>query len=336
MINRDQLGQNLIKTVKINEERPAKDYSQIIKPIVFDGLTVASAVSFGYLYKQFIASGAGIVVLLVGFAVFSVFSALQAFLVNRSLFNRFLVILLETIAFMAFFYNEDLRLLGIVAAVTLALLFWGDIAGRSEMKNNIEIKFFKTAKPVLKKIITAIVFLTVVLYLPNVNKDNILISKRNFQFFFDGTIGFAEKFYPEINFRSSFGDMTKSVARLELMQQSEFKNLSEYQQEKILKQASAQISELINKNLNLDIAPGEKLSDAFYNFLVSVLEGWRVKFGENFLIGWAVIVFLTVRGFGIIFQWLISIISFLAYELLLATNFFQIIGESRTKEIVQF
>lgn len=204
------------------------------------------------------------------------------------------------------------------------------------LKNGLEIKFFSAAGPVLRKLVTVLSLLLVVLYLPRLNQGNIFISQDSFRSFFDFTNGIVSNFYPEINLNSSFGQLTESFARLELETNSAFRAMSPSDRAAAIQQVSSQVSNSLSKILGVAISPNEAASDVFYNFIVGTLNGWSGRFGVWFVFGWALTVFLIVRSFGVLFYWAASFVAFVVYQILLTSGVVHIIGEARTHEIAEF
>lgn len=324
--------QNLISRVKPDEpiRRPG-----IYKPVIMDILTVASALGVGYVYKQFLAGLADYFLLLAAITAFSVLSVLQVFF-TKELGHRFWILILEAAALLSLFYGYDLKILGAGAVIVIAFTFWGEVLGHRELENSIEITFFRAAKPTLKKLTTALVLLFVILYTPQLNGKTVLIPETGFQSFYNWAAGLVTTFYPEINLSSSFKKLTEDVALLELKNSRPFLDLSPADQQSAIRQTAADLTTNLNKNFNTTLNGDEPASDAFYAMLVKLLNNWRGRFGYYFIIGWAVAIFLMFRALGVIFYIVAGLIAFLVYQILLASGFIYIFGETRTHEIIEY
>jgi hypothetical protein len=323
---------NLIR--QVNPESAARNPS-FYKAIGLDVLTVASAAAVGFFYNWYLEGKADLATLILCLVVFAVFSALQL-LLAKSFVRRFWILVLEVAAVLGFFYSYNLEFLAITGGAALVLLSWGEMRGRSALENGLEIKFFSAAGPVLRKLVTVLSFLLVVLYLPRLNQSSIFMSQDNFRSFFDFTNGVVSNFYPEINLNSSFGQLTESFARLELETNSTFRAMSPSDRAAAIQQVSSQVSNSLSKILGVAISPNEATSDVFYNFIVGTLNGWSEKFGVWFIFGWALTVFLIIRSFGVLFYWAASFMAFIVYQILLTSGVVHIIGEARTHEIAEF
>ncbi|MDO8537008.1 MAG: hypothetical protein Q7R94_02060 [bacterium] len=325
-------SQNLIR--QVNAESASRQPG-FYKTIVFDALTVLSAIALGYTYKQYLLSRGGITVLLVTILVYAAFATLQVFF-SKTIGHRFSILLLEIMALSGFFYDIDFKMLAISAAIVLVFFLWGDLGGKRELNNGLQIRFFKAATPFLKKFTTAVILMLIIFYLPRLDQDQPFISKENFQVIFGWASGLTTKFYPEINFNSSFGKLAEGIARLELQTNQNFKSLPSANQEELIRQAADQVSQAIGKSLGVTISLDEPASDVFYNFVLAQVSGLRARFGDLFTVGFVLAVFIAVRGVGIIFYWIAGFFTFIVYQILLASGFIHILGESRTHEVIVY
>lgn len=305
------------------------------KSFFFDALTIASAAGLGYSYRGFLRGDYGPGLLLGAAGIFLIFSVLQSFF-TKNFARRFLVLLLQGFAAFLFFSDYNYRFLSVSAALFLILPFFGEILARSELGNAMEIKFLKAARPVLAKWTTALIAISIILYLPQWDAEKSFVSRSGFQGFYDWAAGLAGSIYPDIKFGSSFGELASDFAELQLKKDPAFKNLSPFAQEQILQETARSATEGLSETLGFPIESESSVSDTLYNLLIALFKGWHAKFGDFFLWGWGLAVFFIVRGLGTIFYWAISLLAFMIYQMLLASNFVHIVGETRTKEVIEW
>lgn len=248
--------------------------------------------------------------------------------------RRTMIVALSVLGVVFFFWGPNLELLLAAAAVMLVFLSWGGIAMRSELENGLEIRFFKSIKPFLKKLTTGIIIAFILLYVPTWSPDNIFVSRDNFKGFFDWASGVVGGFYPDIKLNSTFAELAKGVANLQLKNNDTFQSLPPQAKETILQQTTDEVSAALGKSLGITINPQGPVSDAFYDFIIKFLTDWQVRYGNFFIVGWGIALFLTLRGFGTIFYWLAGFLSFVFYQILLASGVIHIQGETRTHESV--
>lgn len=332
-------SQNLIKNInlidrKVSEEtvfRPRGFYQSL----VLDAFTVLSAGSVSYAYSRYLAGSGRLWTVLAAVGFFALFSAFEM-LLRKQLWRRIFVLALEIVALLSFFYFLSTTLLSVVGVAAFLFLLWGDVVGHRELDNALEVRFFRATKPLLGKLITALVFMAIVLYLPQWSPEKSFFSEQTFRAFFQSVADVANRFYPEVQFNASFRDLAESIARLNLEQNADFRNLVPSARKEVLAKTTDEIAVSFGKTLGMDIEGGESPSAVFYRFLIGVLRGWQQSFGNAFMAAWAVAVFLIARGFGAIFRIIVSFIIFLVYHALLAVNVIHIVGESRMHEVVEY
>lgn len=324
--------QNLIERLTVETtSRPSEFY----RSIFLDIFTVASALAVGFFYKLYLLKLVELWAPLLSLTIFSIFSTFEIFLI-KSWSRRFFIIILEVAALVGFFYDQSLKLLLTVAGLTLFFLLWGEASSRREARNSMEIRFFKTARIQLSKVVTAVAIIGVFFYLPHSKPQDILFSPSSFDGFFDWAAGVASNFYPNFRFTSSFEDLAKDIASSQLAKNADFNKITPAEQVKTIAEASDKIIKDLSRTLKITITAEEKTSKIFYNLIVNNLQGLKNKFGNQFLIVWGIILFFAVRGVGSIFIWFAALFSFFFYQMLLGFNVVRVVGENRTHEVIEF
>lgn len=305
------------------------------KSIVFDALTVISAVGVSYLYRRYLGGTASTLLLMGGLALFSIFSALQIF-VTKEFSRRSFVMVLQVIALVSFFWSWPIQTLGSLILLLLFFLAWGELKSRRELHNGLSIRFFKVVRPQFTKLTTAVVLMFLILYLPQWDTKNIFVSEKNFEYVFSWATGIVNNFYPELDFSSSVGNLMKSVTRLQVGGTSAFLNLPTNVREQVIDQGARQLLENVRKSVGFVLEEGQSTTEVFYGLALETLKGWHERFGGGFVAAWVVVAFLVIRGFGTLFYWAVSALAFLVYQLFLAMDILRVTGESRTHEVIEF
>jgi hypothetical protein len=327
-------SQNLINPTRIalSGGRPTGFY----KSIVLDVLAILAALGFGYGYYRYLTQGMPVWILFVALTLFAVLAVLQAFLARhggRTLF----VVFVEALALIGFFWQDDVRILVITGFVVLIFLVWGYFSARARLDNSLEIPFFGVANATLTKFTTGVLIFMVLIYVPQLGGNPLLVSQKSFRTFFDWASGFVNDFYPSLSLNGSFGGFSESFAKMELTNNPSFQNLTSDQQSAAVQQESQQLEQsLAAKNLASPVASSSPTSDAFYNILQGMMNAWQSESGGWFDIGWAAVIFIALRGVGILFIWFAEFISLIFYEMLLAIGFIKVGEESHTREIVGY
>lgn len=320
----------------INRAKPESKFGQpaFYKPLILDVLTIISALWFGFIYMKFLGDGDALS-LSISLGIFSLLSTIQIFF-TKDFNRRIFIIILQTICILIPFYSYNITYISVAAGIYMIFTVWGEFLAYGELENNLEIRFFKAARPFLKKLTTALVLLMIVLYLPKWDEKRAFIPKENFRSLYAWTADVVRNFYPEIDFDSTFLALTRNLAIAELQKNLAFKDLPAAGKEEALKKITDQIAANTGTSLGITISPEDRTSDVFYNSIIKLLSQLKERFKESFLIMWALAAFLIVRGIGIIFYWIVMLISFILYELLLTSGFIRIVGVAKTHEVIDF
>lgn len=313
------------------------------KLVLLDILVVIGACLFGGSFMEYLAGGLSFWFVLAALFFWGAASVLEGFLQNNAS-RRFLVVFLESLALVAFFYTFAWQALAITGVLVLFFLFVGYFAVRRELRNSIEIRFFTASGKVLGKVITAAAIFMVVMYASLMNSNgSIFFSQGGFNTFFNWTAGFVNNFFPSVPLNGSLGDFTQAIARMQLQGTPAFQSLPPAQQNLALTESAGQIagafagsSEATDTAAVASSTMSEPVGNAFYNYLSSFAARLQDKFGPAFVGIWVLIWFLALRSIGIIAVWASQFIALIFYEILLATGFMKISEQSATKEVLEY
>jgi len=334
---------SLEKTIKgiapenLLEQVPAE---KIIRPkgfyklIGLDVLAVLSAIWVGYACKNFLENGA-----VLDFAIsifpFLILASFESILI-KNLWRRFLILALETILLLSFFYQDSKIYLLAAGGAFLIFSLLGEISSRSETLNSLEINFLKFSAPAFKKTITGLILFTIIIYVPKWNDKNVFISPATFGGVFVWVTAFMHDFYPEINFNSTVDDLAKEITLYQLKGSPAYQSLPEAAQQSLLKISLPDMSSRLKHILGENLSGNEEISAVTYNIILKSLNRWRADFGTWFVVAWIAAVFLTSRTIGAFIWWIAALISLFIYSLLTAIGFVTIRGDTVTKETLTF
>jgi|GEM_PF-693009 len=309
--------------------------SRTYKLLFLEVLTVGSALLYGYTVKRFLDGDGALATALIIAAAFGTCSVLAVTL-TKNLTRRYVGILLETAAVLMPFYTVPVGLLLFTGIVLFIFLAWGETAAFREIENSVKIRLGGIAKTAVSKFTTAAILTLIFFYLGRVGAGTPVVSQTVFGKIFEGTAGFAEKFYPEYKFNASFSGFSESIAKYELDKNPDYKNLNSQDKKKALGDGTGQVMKKFAESFGISPNPQTPLRSVLYEFLASLLREWQTKFGFSFVVAWGILVFFALEGIGMLFRLLVVSLSFLTYHLLLAMNLISITGESRTREAVDF
>jgi len=328
----DPQTQNLIDQSKINlRSRPPGFW----RALILDAIAVLSAALFGYLYYRYLTEGLSVWFLLGAVMLFGVAVVMEVFLA-KSAARSFVVIFLETAASLAFFWKDNLQIIGIIALIMLGMLLWGHFASRSRVQNAVEMPFFGASGNMLSKFTTAILLFMILAYVPQISSNALVVSQQSFRSFFDWTSGIVNGFYPDLTLNSSFGNFAQSLSKMELANNPSFQVLNTAQQSAAIQEQTAQFTQTFLKQASQPVASSSPASDAFYNVLNGVLSAWQSQSSGWFDVGWVTVLFIGLRTIGILFVWLMQFVSLIFYEILLASGFMKISEETTQHEIIGY
>jgi len=247
------------------------------------------------------------------------------------------VVLAQTVIMGAWFVSSvPLSFMVPTVLATATFLLWGEVATRREMENGLEIQFFRAARGVLNKGVTALVLFGVLVFLPFWSYDRMFLPQKAFTPIYSWAANVAHGLYPEVSLTGSFSDFVGSLAKFEAKGDFTFINLPETVQSKVLEQVKGQIAEQMRNKIGVNIGDEQPMHQILYDFLRRIVGNWESRFGQNFLFAWAVIVFLIVRSIAFLGYLVLSILAFFLYQIFLAMDWLKIVGESRIHEKLDY
>ncbi len=308
----------------------------LVKVVIVGAFGVLSAVAFGFFLNLFIGgnSGAGAAAGFFGIGFLAVFLLQTLFLKSEKITN--LILLLESLGMSVFFFNRIS--LAILSAWILLLLFlWNaSRSGRQELDNRLKISFFQIDKQTTYKAITALSIFISIVYASANGFSQTGISEKGLEAFLKP----AEPFIQKLSISNFSFNMTVYQLADSIITEQAAKQLGV--------QPNAVPASLKNDAINQtlaglkDKALGYGISFKNNDTVLKIIQNYIAKQLEKipeqaravipFLFG--LLVFLTIKGFGLIIRWLVAIPAYIIYELCLTAGFSRLALESRTREII--
>ncbi|MEK9150595.1 MAG: hypothetical protein AAB411_00700 [Patescibacteria group bacterium] len=318
----------------------------ILKIVVLAAIGVISAFFSGFFLNLFISGGQW------SFLIFSsacVLIFLTFFLLNvffiKALWRLNLIIFLETLALLAGFYavfiSSPMFFLA-AGIVVFTVLVLANYAGWQELHNMIEIRFWRIAKLVLPKAVLAVAIFAAVIYYAAlepaiVGGKEFFISQSNFEKLIDPITPLIERFFPQMDFSSSVGDLISGLAENQI--ESGFDPALANKLDKNAKSGLiGQISDDLKQKLSVYVGPSFdfnlKTGAALYGFLAEKYLGMEVKSKKTVAAVLAAIIFLAVIGLTLPIRLIAALIAFIIYETLIAVGFAEVVLEGKSREII--
>ncbi|MFH0891103.1 MAG: hypothetical protein V1856_03660 [Candidatus Liptonbacteria bacterium] len=305
--------------------------------LAVDLIVIFLACAFGYLYFRYLVDGGKFIWYAMVIAALLLMVSLFDTLLTKSFGRRVVIVLAEVIVMSLWFIKSGVFNFTVsVAAATAFFMLWGELQSRREMNNGLEMQFFKISKYQINKGITALILFVVLSYLPLYSYDRIFLSENVFASVYGWAASVVKGMYPELELTSSLNEFVGSITNLKAREDPEFESLPANAQKLILGQLNSQTIEFIKGKININISETQPMHLIFYNYLQNMVQNWERQFGDRFLATWAIIVFFILRSLGFILYLAVSILSFFVYQILLATDFIKIVGESCTHETLEY
>jgi len=324
--------QNLLNQVApVRVSRPPGFY----KSGAIDGLAVLSAFLVGWVFKGFVVGTLGSVALLLSLAAFMTLAFLST-LFAEGFGRRSFIVILESIALLIFFTQEETRAFGMALGILLVFLFWGEFSAWQEIHNGFRLRFFRIARQNLSKLTTGIILAYLVIYYPYLSRENALVPRAALTGTFDWAGGIVQQFYRDINIKAPIREVAGKILEIRLNQEPSYRALTPPEREKFIREQADTLIANVGGSLGYAIEAQKTLEETTYDILTKTLNDLQGRFGSSFFVGWVVVIFLVVRSLGTIFYWCVSGVAFLAYEMLLAFNFVRIVSEPRSQEVIVY
>lgn len=331
ILGKGSQSQNLASQVSNAVVRPPGFY----KSIALDILCLISALAVGFGYRMYLFGQWPLAWTLLLCIPLATFSVLDVFLM-RGMPRRMLVLFGEVVGLLFFFYDLPPKTIGLLAIFMYALLLWGDWRAYREAANSVQVRFFRTATPILKKMTTALIIAGIVLYLPQWRSENAFLSEPDFKTLYTWVLDPIKGFYPNIRLGSSTQAFAESVVQEEVKNTKGFENMLPDMQRQIIEKSISETIAGMQRSLRVSFEATESFSAVLYRAIRIVFDDWQKQFGIEFMLAWSVIVFIALRGLGVIYYGLLGTVAFMCYQLLIAANWIQITGESQMREVIQY
>ncbi|MEK7115016.1 MAG: hypothetical protein AAB847_01510 [Patescibacteria group bacterium] len=296
-----------------------------LKLVVFLFFPVLIALIFGFVFVGF-NIGKGLILLPISLAVGFIFLALfliQCLIISASL-EALAVIIIESAAMVA-----PILLVGnfnyavyIGFASLLLFLIWGYYSGQQELQNSINIQFFRLRKPVLRKAIIGMTLFSVLVYVSFLDLEKLIVSKNAFEYFVRPIEYSGRIFLSNFSANMTIGEFLTSLAE---------KNLSPEEKNLVVINTIAKLTEWTKFNIGIQ----HRLGDTIYQIINFQLHRLPADRQTPVLIGIGATLFLFITGFGLLFSWIIGLISYGLYQLLLTYGFIIITYQNKQIEALK-
>jgi hypothetical protein len=188
----------------------------------------------------------------------------------------------------------------------------------------------------LKKAVTALLIVGIVLYIPHWKIDEAFLSESQFSRVIGWATNILSNFYPDVRLSGTVQAFAESLTLSQLKEDPDFLRLPQAVQEEAHVKAIGRTIESLRRTLAIEFAVEESLMAALYRSMTNLLETWRAAYGGEFLVAWAFAAFFILRSLAVFVYYGIAVVAFLVYQVLIAANVVMVSGETHLREIVQY
>ncbi len=301
----------------------------ITKIISLGGVVAFFALIFSYTAGNLLSAGSSTSAF---FVLIAATLFLAAFVIQTMLVDNFLInsgmILVYVIA-MTIFLGSSLSLVTLAAVVIASgLLISAYYNGRLEVKNNLEIRFFKTGRVVLSLASSAIAIFVIVSFMSILDFENPDAAKRHLANIVKPLEPVASAYIPKFSIQNSLTDISFKLLP------KEADSLAPGARSAIVQQAAQRVSEVIGNFTGLRIRPADTITDILYNLSIGRLAGLPPILKTVFLVFGGFLIFLLVKFLLFFVNWLSLGVGWLFYQLLLNFGFFKIQTQNVEKQMI--
>ncbi len=346
---------NLQEPVIISQSKDEEADTSAWKLIVLALLGVTSGIlSSSYTVQFFKTADTHFLLMALLYAsIFVIVGVLESFFI-KSASILWLLASLEGLSFLSFFVAPS----GFISSsifiggsiLFLFLIMHAILSGRRALLNSLNIHFFEVMKPVVTRVITALlIFVSVFSYVYYVeqNKMTDSIGKVFVNDLLNSVQPIMSFQIPGASFNQMLPDFIKVVATNALTDSNislqdttsnqavkvNFSRLPPAQRTDLINQASQNIEQSLQKDFGtLD------MSQNVYETFFTVIKNFVSKFSDTtkitVIISFIILVFFILKGISFVWLWIVEAVSFLIFKLLLATGFAKISTETCSREFV--
>lgn len=274
---------------------------------------------------------------LIGFL--TIFGFLPIIIKNFSLL--FLGVLLGILALGSFFYHEALSqpiVFAIAGGIMLLFFLFGISRERYEYNNMMKVRLHRLISVFLPKIITGLIIFGIAVFYINFFIDkSFFISESGFEQVIFWSFDPVFDFLP-VNWRftldQSIGDVAEKLASRQIESDERTAVLPADAKTLFIRQTVDALIKQASGFLNIQIDSKSAVSKILYRAARENFDKAPDLTKNIIALLFFFLLFLLLRSLSIPLIWIVNILSFLFFEILLATLFMAVLYESRSREVV--
>ena len=231
------------------------------------------------------------------------------------------------------FYDSVLMpaIWGSVAFAFLAMLL-ANYNARKEINNALKISFSKIGKIILPKAIASLALFSSVVYIVTIGGDS-LISRTGFEKMMMPSFSLIQKFYPEFDFSLTLNEFFAFLASESASKIPQFEILPKSVKAQMINQSAKEFQGRFEEFIG-PINSKLKITDAIYEALMEKFRRASEKTQSLVLLGIAFFIFIFLESLARPFRLIVTFLTYIIYEILLALGFAKVEFEGTSREII--
>ena len=244
-----------------------------------------------------------------------------------------LILMAECLGLVAGFYDKILMpaVWGSVAFAFLAMLL-ANYNARKEINNALKMSFRKIGRTVLPKAIASLALFSSVVYVATMEGDA-LISRIGFERMMMPSFTLVQKFYPEFDFSLTLNEFFAFLAGESASKIPQFEILPKSVKAQLINQSAKEFQGRFEEFMG-PVNSKLKITDAIYESLMGKFRQANEKTQSLVLMGIAFFIFLFLESLARPFRLMITFLTYIIYEILLALGFAKVELEGTNREII--
>lgn len=303
--------------------------SKLIKTISIGVASAAFALIFALFFKSFLNLGGltALIFLVLATVLFLAVFLIQTFLLDGFLANAIIVLADCVLVTLVFVGNFSLLILS-SALVMGGLLLSGYYAARLELKNNLDIRFFKTSGYVLKYASSALAIFAVTTYLSLLNLEDPKAARAALEAIIIPMEPITAAYIPGFKITDPLTEISRKIMPAEVQ------SASPAAQSAFIKASSDRLADAIGGFVNAIISTKDSIVDVTYKATIAKLLQLTPLMRNLILAGAGLVSFFTLKFLLTFIDWLAMLVGFGIYNLLWGAEFFKVELQSKTQKVI--
>lgn len=300
--------------------------TSLLKRYIVILTVVLAALCSGYLLNaKLFAYGA------IALVIFTALFVVQTLLLRRNT-DIVLASVLDACALLLFLAGIAIQAALYSLAVLITIFVLAHLSSKRFANNMVQIKFFRAVRPGTGLLLIALsIFASYILF----TNSGTLLKQENIARLVD-TIAkpILSSKVADFSAEMPFGNFLHNFVRNELSQDKDFRNLSEFDKERVIALQVVDLASLIEARTGYKPQLDQSVTENLQELVAAKTSTFYPESRAIRLILLMVVVIFVVKSLGFLLFPLFALLAFIVYELLLSSGFVEVQFESRSKEIL--